>query len=123
MGMSEPSDGRKSAARSIAPLTFAILLSFAGPLSAPVSVVAQEFVAGTAPDRRPLGAPRVDVFTLTPELRAKALRGVSKPVPPSLRFVEDQGGWFTPFTQPNMPPPYDIRELYPASARGPARAR
>ena len=40
---------------------------------------------------------------------AQALSGVVEPYPYSLRFLEDQGGWFTPFTKPGMTGPYDIR--------------
>jgi hypothetical protein len=34
---------------------------------------------------------------------------VSQPYPASLRFLEDQGNWYTPFNRPGMLPPYDIR--------------
>lgn len=121
MGMSEPCYGRKRATRWPALLAVTILSVLGGPLAAPLA--AEEFVAGTMPDRRPPAAPRINAFTQTPEWRARALSGVTKPVPPSLRFLDDQGAWFTPFTRPNMPPPYDIRGLYAATARPAPRAR
>ncbi len=73
---------------------------------------AQEFVAGTTPDRRPEGAPRITAVGHDSAWRSRALAGVSKPVPKSLGFLDDQGKWFTPFDHPNMPPPYDIRGFY-----------
>ena len=79
-----------------------------------VGAAAQEFVGGTTPDRRPATAPTIKTFERTPEWMAKARRGISEPHPASLRFLEDQGGWFTPFTRPNMPGPYDIRGLHAA---------
>ncbi len=74
--------------------------------------IAQDFVGGSTPDRRPASAPTIKSFERAPDWMAKARRGISEPYPASLRFLEDQGGWFTPFTRPNMPGPYDIRELY-----------
>lgn len=64
-------------------------------------------VAGLAPSQRPAQAPRID--TELPLDKAVALRGVSEPLPASLKFLDQQGGWFTPFNHPGMPPPYDLR--------------
>lgn len=100
----------------------ASLLAVAGIVNSPAAV-ADEFVAGTTPDRRPHNAPRINILKHTPAMRARALRGVSKPIPPSLRFVDDQGGWYTPFTRPNMPGRYDIRNLYTSAARSIAGRR
>lgn len=66
-------------------------------------------VAGLAPFERPEGAPVVTEFRPSPEWRAKALQGVSAPIPPSLKFLDDQGAWYSPFLQPGMPGRYDIR--------------
>ena len=67
------------------------------------------FVAGTAPSERPATAPVIEEFDKSGTWYADALGGVSQPYPYSLRFLESQGGWFTPFTKPGMTGPYDIR--------------
>lgn len=70
------------------------------------SVACAGQVAGLEPYQRPVGAPVVT--STTPD--ANALHGVIKPVPDSIeKFMKDQGNWHTPFTQPGMPGPYDIR--------------
>jgi len=64
-------------------------------------------VAGFTPYQRPANAPTLAV---NPVLDAKqALHGVSAPFPESLKFLNDQGRWFNPFTHPGMPGPYDLR--------------
>ncbi len=67
-------------------------------------------IAGVHPDARPVGAP---VITEGPkkdrEWYEAALTGVDAPYPASLRFLEDQGNWYTPFTRPGMLGRYDIR--------------
>jgi hypothetical protein len=64
-------------------------------------------VAGLAPFQRPANAP---VQTASPALSPRqALHGVSSPIPDSLKFLNDQGGWFNPFTHPGMTGPYDLR--------------
>jgi len=64
-------------------------------------------VAGLTPSQRPSNAP---VLTASPVLEARqALHGVSSPIPDSLKFLNDQGGWFNPFTHPGMTGPYDLR--------------
>jgi hypothetical protein len=69
-------------------------------------------VAGLAPYQRPANAP---VLTANPVLDAKqALHGVSFPIPDSLKFLNDQDGWFTPFTHPGMTGPYDLRGWHAA---------
>lgn len=42
----------------------------------------------------------------------RALTGGEPPYPASLRFLEDQGAWHTPFTHPGMTGPYDIRRWH-----------
>ena len=73
-------------------------------------------VAGLAPFERPEGAPVVTQFQPSPEWRAKALHGVSAPIPPTLKFLDDQGPWYSPFTQPGMPGRYDIRGWHAKAA-------
>ena len=75
-------------------------------------------VAGLAPYQRPVNAP-----TLTANLVADAkqvLHGVSSPIPESLKFLNDQGGWFNPFTRPGMTGPYDLRGWHTAPVSLPA---
>ncbi len=69
-------------------------------------------IAGLAPSVRPPSAP---ILTEYPKNRAwyeAALIGVEQPYPASLRFLEDQGAWFTPFIHPGMTGPYDIRRRH-----------
>lgn len=66
-------------------------------------------IAGTQPDRRPDGAPRITEVIKPSGWYARALTGISQPYPNSLRFLEDQGNWYTPFNRPGMHDPYDIR--------------
>ncbi len=69
-------------------------------------------IAGLAPFQRPAHAP---VLMASPVLDARqALRGVSTPIPDSLKFLKDQGGWFTPFAHPGMTGPYDLRGWHAA---------
>ncbi len=67
------------------------------------------FVAGVKPDRRPEGAPVVKEYPKDAAWYERALTGVVPPYPYSLRFLEDQGAWYTPFIHPGMLPPYDLR--------------
>ena len=67
------------------------------------------FIAGVQPDQRPQNAPVVTEMKKDGAWYRHALTGVEKPYPSSLRFLEDQGAWFTPFTHPGMTGPYDIR--------------
>ena len=66
-------------------------------------------VAGLAPYQRPTGAPVIAHVSHGPPWYAAALTGVIPPYPTSLRFLEDQGNWYTPFNRPGMLPPYDLR--------------
>ena len=66
-------------------------------------------IAGLTPDQRPAGAPVVKKIERTPGWYVSALQGVSEPYPYSLKFLENQGNWYTPFIYPGMPGPYDIR--------------
>ena len=73
-------------------------------------------IAGLTPDQRPVGAPVIKEMKKTPEWYTNALRGVSEPYPYSLKFLEDQGAWYTPFIHPGMMPPYDIRGWHQKTA-------
>ena len=46
------------------------------------------------------------------------MHGIEPPYPESLRFLNDQGGWYTPFIAPGMTGPYDIRGWHSAPASG-----
>lgn len=78
----------------------------------PAIAAGQAWIAGTAPSVRPAEAPVLTAVEHDKAWLKRALAGVSKPVPPSLDFLKDQGGWYTPFTHPGMPGRYDIRDLH-----------
>jgi len=85
-------------------------------LAAPLAAQAEErVVGGITPDRRPEGLPTVKDGSLSAEARKKALHGVLEPYPPSLKWLDNQGGWFTPFSHPGMTGPYDIRKWHDRS--------
>lgn len=66
-------------------------------------------IAGSAPAQRPQGAPQIVAVDRSGAWYTEALHGVSKPYPYSLRFLENQGNWYTPFSRPGAPGRYDIR--------------
>jgi hypothetical protein len=72
-------------------------------------------VSGLAPYQRPQGAPVIREFVRTADWRARALTGISEPLPASLGFLNRQGAWHTPFIDPGMPGYYDLRAWH----RGP----
>ena len=69
-------------------------------------------IAGTNPSQRPQGAPKIEEVIKPEGWYSRALTGISQPYPSSLRFLEDQGNWYTPFNRPGMPGRYDIRGWY-----------
>jgi hypothetical protein len=69
-------------------------------------------IAGEKPDARPEGAPRLVSYDKGSDWYTRSLIGVSRPYVLSLRFLEDQGAWYTPFTVPGMTGPYDIRNWH-----------
>lgn len=81
-----------------------------GLVSSAVQAVSNYPVAGLTPDVRPDGAPRL--INEHPIDATHALHGVPAPRPAGLEFVEGQGGWYTPFTRPGMPGPYDLRSWH-----------
>ena len=91
-------------------LAIGLGLAAAGSLS---GVDAGAFpIAGVAPDARPEGAPVIRQTEQDDVWRDRAREGISQPYPPNLKFLDDQGNWYTPFDRPNMPGRYDIRGLH-----------
>ncbi len=88
-------------------MLFSIGVTWAG-----VALAEPNVIGGITPDRRPEGLPTVGQTGLTQAGQERILHGVSRPYPPSLRWIEDQGGWFTPFANPGMTGPYDIRNWH-----------
>jgi cytochrome c2 len=72
----------------------------------------ESWVAGEAPSVRPPWAPMLKEFKKDEAWYEKALSGLSEPYPPSFRFLEDQGGWHTPFNHPGMTGPHDLRNWH-----------
>lgn len=70
------------------------------------------FVAGLTAYQRPAGAPVVQKFVSGSDWHARALTGISEPVPGSLGFLDRQGAWYTPFNHPGMPGYYDLRNWH-----------
>lgn len=87
----------------VLPLTAVLLVAFSS-----VPLGAGE-VVGLQPDRRPEAAPVVSDYLKDGAWYRAALTGIDQPYPASLRFLEDQGAWFSPFIHPGMLGPYDIR--------------
>ncbi|MCP4383074.1 MAG: hypothetical protein GY798_16905 [Hyphomicrobiales bacterium] len=75
-------------------------------------------IAGLTPDRRPADAPEIVAVVKGPEWYRIALTGIEPPYPSSLRFLEDQGNWYTPFNRPGATGRYDIRGWYGSSDVG-----
>jgi len=71
--------------------------------------LAEEFISGQNPSERPKDAPVIENVEHEGAWYAQALHGISEPYPFSLKFLEDQGNWETPFNKPGMPGRYDIR--------------
>lgn len=70
------------------------------------------FVAGLAPHQRPAGAPVVRKFIPDADWRRRALTGINEPLPVGLEILSRHGAWYTPFNQPGMPGPYDLRQWH-----------
>ncbi|WP_020559844.1 hypothetical protein [Thiofilum flexile] len=68
-----------------------------------------DYIAGTQPSHRPDQAPVLTEVQKNADWYQHALYGVESPYPHSLKFLEDQGNWFTPFNHPGMTHPYDLR--------------
>lgn len=90
-----------------------LLASLLGSVAICATENAAAPIAGTTPSQRPAGAPVITEFVKPEGWYSQALYGVERPYPYSLRFLEDQGAWHTPFNRPGMPGPYDLRGWYP----------
>lgn len=93
--------------------------SFPGALAALMLICGQimaeeDFIAGGTPDARPAQAPRVERHVKDADWYCRALTGIARPYPASLRFLEDQGAWHNPFIVAGMTGPYDIRNWHAA---------
>ena len=66
-------------------------------------------IAGVKPHERPQHAPAITAVTRNADWYKRALTGISRPYPASLRFLEAQGNWYTPFIHPGATSPYDLR--------------
>ena len=82
------------------------------------AVVQGAEIAGLSPSVRPAGAPVIADFQRDQAWYQRALTGVEPPYPASLRFLEDQGAWFTPFNHPGMTGPYDLRQWHQSAEQG-----
>lgn len=67
------------------------------------------FVAGVKPDQRPANAPAITKMDKPRSWYDRAVTGIVPPYPASFRFIDHQGNWYTPFNNPGMLTPYDIR--------------
>ena len=87
-------------------------LVFAGTLLGQPGIASESGgypIAGMDPSQRPAGAPTITGVQHAPAWYEHALYGISQPYPNSLKFLEAQGNWYTPFNRPGMPGRYDIR--------------
>ena len=91
---------------------FLLLLTAALAVASDSAESQHPFVSGIEPSKRPAGAPVIQEFSKNDGWYARARKGVQEPYPESLRFLEDQGAWYTPFDHPGMPPPYDLRNWH-----------
>lgn len=71
-------------------------------------------IGGVVPDKRPKNAPIIQQYEKPEGWYDNALHGVIQPYPASLRFLEEQGNWYTPFNHKGMTGAYDIRNWYHA---------
>jgi hypothetical protein len=92
------------------PITTTLMLIGIVSVSGAGALAPSEYpVAGTQPSQRPAGAPVIREVQKTAGWYEQALTGITKPYPTSLRFLESQGNWYTPFNHPGMYGRYDIR--------------
>jgi hypothetical protein len=85
----------------------AVVIAFL--LSLPPMALAEPYIAGVNPSERPVGAPVITDYVKDKVWYEHALAGVSQPYPDSLKFLDSQGAWFTPFIHPGMLGHFDIR--------------
>ena len=89
-----------------------LLLCTIGALGWVVGLAAEYPVAGVNPERRPENAPVISEVEHDGAWFRRALTGIDRPYPLSLKFLDDQGAWYTPFNHPGMTGPYDIRNWH-----------
>ena len=95
-------------------VTLVALICSAGcSLGSVQSAMAEYPIAGVNPYQRPEGAPAIQSVNKDGEWYTTALTGIDRPYPSSLKFLESQGNWYTPFNRPGMRGRYDIRGWYP----------
>jgi hypothetical protein len=74
-------------------------------------------IAGLQPDRRPAGAPVIGEVAKDEAWQVQATAGITPPLPASIQgMLADQGNWYTPFSQPGMTGPYDLRRRHEAGS-------
>lgn len=97
-------------------ITLVLVLMITGQLhiEAAAGVEAQGggYIAGLTPNQRPANAPITKTVQKDDHWYKKALAGIEPPYPWNLRFLEDQGNWYTPFNHPGMTGYYDIRNWH-----------
>ncbi len=79
------------------------------------------FIAGVAPSERRTDIPVPNTFEKDRAWFEAALFGISEPYPWSLRFLEDQEAWYTPFSRPGMMGGYDIRNWQHEEVKAPRK--
>jgi len=91
----------------------AAVVAALGVLPLPAAA-ADPYIAGLHPQERPANAPVITSVTHDKAWRKRALHGITKPYPESLRFLDDQGDWYTPFVAPGMTGRFDMRAWHSA---------
>lgn len=102
------SKGNPSRLTSSSLLSLTLFLIFFSSLSLS-PLFADEASGVYSPSERPRNAPFIKEYLKGDSYFDNALKGVTKPYPPSLMFLQDQGAWYTPFNHPGMLGRFDIR--------------
>ena len=113
--MASPAQNRRDRARNrVQTMALAFLLS--SP-ALPLHAAGPGYVGGLTPYERPVGAP---VKAEVTGLGERGFQGIEGVPPASLvRMKGSQGEWYTPFSRPGMPGPYDLRGWHrPADGKG-----
>ncbi len=92
----------------------ALFLLVLALIASTTSYAQEAYIAGVEPDKRPVQAPTIERMIKGDSWYAHALAGIDQPYPSSLRFLENQGPWFSPFQHPGMTGPYDLRGWHQA---------
>ncbi|MBK8508065.1 MAG: hypothetical protein V9G63_16060 [Candidatus Competibacter sp.] len=95
--------------RLIAMFSVIIASQFCVHSATALEVQPESYISGLIPSQRPANAPIIKIVQKNGSWYKKALTGIEPPYPFSLRFLEDQGNWHTPFNRPGMTGAYDIR--------------